>query len=268
MRATGAPRPRCESESARREKRRRRTNEPGSCSCSLRQSVTIVAAASRKRPSTCSAEPVVRQSSQARVSGAQSESTAYLRSNTHGDWSRKSRRIAAPVGPGLKAFARGSIRTCSTWARSTPATRSTSAGSSSARTSNGRTWAAESRSHIASMSPVITKTVPSSRRVIARHSRRSTAAQAGSIRCAATPRSARSARRHRPRFRSVSARQSGSATPGLHEPWGSTSAASSSALPAGRDLQRERPGPPTSSQVIPFGPRRRQTLPLVCQKAM
>ena len=28
-------------------------------------------------------------------SGAQSESTAYLRSYTHGDWSRKSRRIAA-----------------------------------------------------------------------------------------------------------------------------------------------------------------------------
>ena len=87
-------------------------------------------------------------------SGAQSESTSYLRSNTQGDWSRKSRRMRAPVGPGLKAFARGSISTCSTCSRRTPVTRSTTSGTRSASASSGRTWAAESRSHIAGMSPV------------------------------------------------------------------------------------------------------------------
>ena len=125
----------------------------------------------------CAVEPVVRQRSQPSESGAHSESSSYLRSKTHGGRSRN-------------ALAYGSISTCSTCSRRTPATSSTTGGKSSASASSGRTCAAESRSHIAGMSPVITKTVPSSRTRTASFSRVRVARTANSIRPGGTSASA------------------------------------------------------------------------------
>ncbi len=62
-----------------------------------------------------------------------------------------------PVGPKLKALAYGSIRMQRVWRFTTPASMVRSFRSSRASGRYGHTCAAESRSHMASISPVITK---------------------------------------------------------------------------------------------------------------